>query len=1159
MAAGVELATAWVRLVPSFDGLGAALNKGINGSDVNSNLKRGGKNMGAVLTGAIAGATALALSKATSLVTSSIGNAVKRVDTINNFPKMMKNLGYSAEDASKSIRKMGDRLAGLPTALDTMTGMVTQLAPLTGGLDKATEVALALNNAMLAGGKSTDMQANAMEQYTQMLAIGKVDMAAWRSMVGAMPGQMDQLSVALLGAGNKSMDLYEAMKDGTISFDQFNDALLDLNANGIEGFASFEKQARDSTDGIQTGWANMQTGITRGVAKIVERSAPAIMGAMDGVSTGFKWAFDSAAALIDLFMTGDFNAGLREAFGWEEDSPFVDFLLNVRDLGIDTFKELKGGITAFVEAFKAGGDDVTSSGFPGAMERVGLVLRAVYDVMTENVIPALVDFGKFLWENKEVVAIVAGVIGTVLIPMLVVAGVKALVSAGQQVTAWVMTRVESVKSAAAQVINGYKVIGAWVKMALAAIKSGAETAAIWLMLKWDAIKAAGVYALQSGRVAAAWARQSLAAAASWVKQKAVFVAQKVALLAQAGATKVAAGAQRVFNAVMKANPIGLIITAVLALVGALVWFFTQTELGKAIWEGFMTWLVEAWQNIVNVATTVWQGLTDFFTGMWDGIKGFFSGALDFIVDLFLNWTVYGLIIKNWDAIAKFFSDVWTNIKNTVSAGVNWVKNIISTVTGAIKSAWTAVWTGISSFFKAIWDGIVWFVTTYINGIKLVIETGINIVRNVWNTVWNAVSNIIKNVWGSIKNTIQTMMDFVRTKPKEAFEKARDAIGSAWNGIKELAAKPVRFVVDVVFGGLVDTVNKFLPKSMHLARPKLPAGFRKGGMTPDVGYDNVAGVVHGSEFVTRAESTARMQRHHPGLLEHINRHGTLPGYRKGGLVHPLPGSVITTQWMGYPGHTGMDFAKPQGTPIQAAAAGVVSKQFYHVNYGNMVDLNHGGGFSTRYAHMLSNVAVKLGQVVKAGQVVGYEGSTGNSTGPHLHFETLQNGSPMNPAPFLSGAQSVTPAFGIVEGLLDGAVSKFKGAFPGGGFFADAAAGLMRSGVQGFTDWIGEKLSFGVGGGSVIPKLYDDGGVLPPGLTLTNNQSRKPEYVMTNDQWRNISDIAESSGRGISGPFQLHLSNGEVLIGMMRQEAGKVVAGAITPVSDGVLDSVHGRRR
>src|SRR5690606_32489975 len=143
-------------------------------------------------------------------------------------------------------------------------------------LSEATDLSLALNNALLAGGKSTDIQANAMEQYTQMLTVGKVDMAAWRSMVSAMPGQMNQLSEVLLVAGAGSMDLYEALKTGEIGFDDFNQAVLRLNSEGTGAYASFAEQARSATDGIATSQANLGTAITRGLANLIAKFQPQI-------------------------------------------------------------------------------------------------------------------------------------------------------------------------------------------------------------------------------------------------------------------------------------------------------------------------------------------------------------------------------------------------------------------------------------------------------------------------------------------------------------------------------------------------------------------------------------------------------------------------------------------------------------------------------------------------------------------------------------------------------------------------------------------------------------------------------------------------------------------------------------------------------------------
>ncbi|HWP19547.1 MAG TPA: M23 family metallopeptidase [Burkholderiaceae bacterium] len=99
------------------------------------------------------------------------------------------------------------------------------------------------------------------------------------------------------------------------------------------------------------------------------------------------------------------------------------------------------------------------------------------------------------------------------------------------------------------------------------------------------------------------------------------------------------------------------------------------------------------------------------------------------------------------------------------------------------------------------------------------------------------------------------------------------------------------------------------------------------------------------------------------------------------------------------HTGLDFPASVGTPIQAAAGGVVVAAHYHPEYGHMVDIDHGNNLVTRYAHA-SKLHVRPGDLVKRGQVIAEVGSTGRSTGPHLHFEVLVSGVPQDPAKFLA---------------------------------------------------------------------------------------------------------------------------------------------------------------
>jgi len=107
------------------------------------------------------------------------------------------------------------------------------------------------------------------------------------------------------------------------------------------------------------------------------------------------------------------------------------------------------------------------------------------------------------------------------------------------------------------------------------------------------------------------------------------------------------------------------------------------------------------------------------------------------------------------------------------------------------------------------------------------------------------------------------------------------------------------------------------------------------------------------------------------------------------------------------HPGIDFAGPEGEPVKAVAAGVVTWAGPRSGYGNMVEIDHGNGYSTVYGHC-EKVLVQVGEVVKKGQEIALLGSTGRSTGPHVHFEVLYNGKPINPAKFVNSVGRVRVA-------------------------------------------------------------------------------------------------------------------------------------------------------
>lgn len=375
------------------------------------------------------------------------------------------------------------------------------------------------------------------------------------------------------------------------------------------------------------------------------------------------------------------------------------------------------------------------------------------------------------------------------------------------------------------------------------------------------------------------------------------------------ATNLAKAAQAAFNVVMNLNPIGLIVTAIAALVAGLVYFFTQTETGRKAWAAiteafysFVDWISSAWaaamESISSWWTGTWDGVSGFFstyvvqpmqtaweaiTAVWDGIVTVFKTAFAIIVGVALlpiklyieawvavfTWAYDNVIKPVWDAICQAFTWAYDSVIKPVfeqiAATWQWIAGIATEVFGGIVSFLEGVWASISTGVTVAWDLIVAGVTWYINTVWNIVSTVFTTVADVVSSIWNGISSTVSGVWESIKSTASAAVQWVydsvtgvfssmSSGVSSTFDGMRSAIESVWNQVKGVAAKPVNFIIDTVYTNslksMVETVASKIGLSLTL--PTIPriAEYAGGGIVPGYspGHDTIPAMLSPGEAI-----------------------------------------------------------------------------------------------------------------------------------------------------------------------------------------------------------------------------------------------------------------------------------------------------------------------
>ena len=658
------------------------------GSSISSTFKSMAGAMGVV---AIAG-------KAWDVVKDSMSGAINRFDTLNKYPVVMKALNYSTKDVAKSTAILSKGIDGLPTSLQDVTSVAQQLAPLTGSATKASKSAIALNNAFLASGASVADTSRGLQQYTQMLSTGKVDLMSYRTLMETMPIALRKVANSFGFTGKSAeQDLYKALQSGQITVDQLNDRFIKLNG-GVNGFAQLAKK---NSEGIGTSFANLKNTVVKNLANM-----------LSAIDNGFKQAgFGSIAQVLD---------------------------------------NMKGSINS---AFQVIGPVVTNA-----------------TVVILNFVKVVGGALKSAFSNDIFRTAVVGILGFV---------------------------------------GAFKGIGV----------------AIGILTKLKT-------ALNVGQALIGIANGSKAASS--------------ALTFMAQSSKLAAAAQATLNAIAAINPYVLIAAAILAVVAALTYFFTQTKTGRALWQSFTTWLSGAWQSLVGVATTVWnaignainavvnfikpywQGLVTFFTGIWtsivagvtpiwQGLVNVFNSIINAIVAVWQALapiivpivagvvaiigatliTIVTVFQTVWNMLVPIVQVVWQLISTVVSTAITMLGTVIQTGLAIIVAIWNVVWNTFSIVVSTVWNVITTIISTVLNVIAGIIQAITAAIQGDWSGAWNAIQNVVSTVLNAISSIVSSVLSGVAGIFSGVMNGLKSVVSTVWNGIKSLFSEGVNFIKSIV--------------------------------------------------------------------------------------------------------------------------------------------------------------------------------------------------------------------------------------------------------------------------------------------------------------------------------------------------------------------------
>lgn len=305
--ANTNLGTAWIQIKPSMKGMTSSIRSELSGVGEAEGANVGGKftTAFAAKMGVITGITQQIFSKVTQTISNQIGDAVTRADTLERFPKVMEQMGYSAEIAQSAIQKLVKGVENVPTPLNEVVSYTQQLVSVTKDVDKASDWVLAVSDAMLSNSASAEAASNATYQFVRVLTKGRPEGENWSTIMEAAPGIMLELAESL-GYTSAVMggDFYNAFQKGEVSVNDVMDALVEMDQKGINGFTSLQERAQTASSGISTTMTRMNQSISNAIRDIIlEIGSDNITAGIDGIKNALVGIVQTIGGVVTFIQT----------------------------------------------------------------------------------------------------------------------------------------------------------------------------------------------------------------------------------------------------------------------------------------------------------------------------------------------------------------------------------------------------------------------------------------------------------------------------------------------------------------------------------------------------------------------------------------------------------------------------------------------------------------------------------------------------------------------------------------------------------------------------------------------------------------------------------------------------------------------------------------